>query len=266
MEVLMQDFSMYNPDGSPLRKAQLRMLEMLTFIDSVCQKHKINYWLGAGTLLGAVRHQGFIPWDDDVDIEMTKPDYLRLIECLKLEMSPGYVLQTHDTDRNYVFPVAKLRDKNSKVNEMRNANVNYKFRGVFVDIFFIERGGWFLARLSNILYKPLYALSWLKNDRFGLLIVAKIALAAFLERLVLPFFRLFASVLRLKSYVLPFGTGFHKNIDLKDVFPLQRIQFEGRLFNAPGRPDSYLTAMYGDYMRLPEPSQRRTHTVSIEVF
>ena len=60
----------YNPDGSILRKQQLRMLEMLQYIDFVCKKHNIRYWLCSGTLLGAVRHGGFIPWDDDVDIEM----------------------------------------------------------------------------------------------------------------------------------------------------------------------------------------------------
>ena len=56
----------YNPDGSILRKQQLRMLEMLQYIDFVCKKHNIRYWLCSGTLLGAVRHGGFIPWDDDV--------------------------------------------------------------------------------------------------------------------------------------------------------------------------------------------------------
>lgn len=265
MKVLMEDFSMYNPEGSTLRKAQLRMFEMLTFIDKVCQEHKINYWLGAGTLLGAVRHGGFIPWDDDIDIEMTRRDYLRLLDCLKLEVSPDYVLQTHDTDRNYIFPVAKLRDKKSRVYELRNADVNYKFRGVYVDIFFIERGNRLLARVSNNLYKPLYALSWLKNDRFGVSLTLKIALVALLEKLVFPLFRALAGALKLKSYVLPFGTGFYKTIDLQNVFPLRKIQFEGGMFNAPGRPDKYLTALYGDYMKLPEPAQRRTHTVGIDV-
>lgn len=73
----------YNPDGSILRKQQLRMLEMLQYIDFVCKKHNIRYWLCSGTLLGAVRHGGFIPWDDDVDIEMLREDYKRLVRILK---------------------------------------------------------------------------------------------------------------------------------------------------------------------------------------
>ena len=61
----------YSPDGSTLRKAQLRMLEMLKFIDGVCKDNGIEYWIDYGTLLGAARHGGFIPWDDDTDICMT---------------------------------------------------------------------------------------------------------------------------------------------------------------------------------------------------
>ena len=91
----------YNPDGSILRKQQLRMLEMLQYIDFVCKKHNIRYWLCSGTLLGAVRHGGFIPWDDDVDIEMLREDYKRLVRILKKDIDSRYALQTHSTDANY---------------------------------------------------------------------------------------------------------------------------------------------------------------------
>ncbi len=64
----------YNPDGSRLRCLQLGMLEILKYIDKVCSENNISYWLSSGTCLGAVRHGGFIPWDDDVDIEMLRPD------------------------------------------------------------------------------------------------------------------------------------------------------------------------------------------------
>lgn len=67
----------YNPDGSLLRRQQMRMLEILLHIDKICKENNIPYWLSSGTLLGAVRHEGFIPWDDDVDIEMMREDYLR---------------------------------------------------------------------------------------------------------------------------------------------------------------------------------------------
>ena len=65
-----EDFSKYNGEGTMLRKAQLRMLDILVEVDKVCKRHNIPYWVDYGTLLGAVRHGGFIPWDDDLDISM----------------------------------------------------------------------------------------------------------------------------------------------------------------------------------------------------
>ena len=72
----------YNPEGSTLRKAQLRMAEMLKYIDKICHEHSITYWMDFGTLLGAVRHGGFIPWDDDTDICMPIEDYERFKRLL----------------------------------------------------------------------------------------------------------------------------------------------------------------------------------------
>ena len=72
----------FNPDGSPLRRMQDRMTEMLREIDAICRRHNIRYWLCSGTLLGCIRHGGYIPWDDDLDIEVLREDYDRLMEIL----------------------------------------------------------------------------------------------------------------------------------------------------------------------------------------
>ena len=72
----------FNPDGSLLRRQQLRMLDILLEVDKICKKHDIRYWLSSGTLIGAMRHDGFIPWDDDLDIEMLRSDYVRLMKVL----------------------------------------------------------------------------------------------------------------------------------------------------------------------------------------
>ena len=80
----------FNPDGSPLREFQMRLLDILVFIDDVCRRHGINYWLSSGTCLGAIRHGGFIPWDDDIDIEMLDTDYKRFIKVMQTEHNDRY--------------------------------------------------------------------------------------------------------------------------------------------------------------------------------
>ena len=84
-----------------LRKAQLIMLDMLVEFDAICKKHNLKYWLDSGTLLGAVRHQGFIPWDDDIDLSMPVEDYNRFKEIATSELSEDIFFQTKE---HYLFP------------------------------------------------------------------------------------------------------------------------------------------------------------------
>ena len=133
----MDGFNRFNPEGSVLRLHQMKMLRILEFVDRVCRKHGIRYWLSSGTLLGAVRHGGFIPWDDDLDIEMLYRDYKRLMEVLPFELPSNLVLQTMHTDSNYVAPYAKLRETDSYISEVNNIGRNYKYNGVYIDIFYI---------------------------------------------------------------------------------------------------------------------------------
>ena len=120
----------FNPEGSVLRQHQLRMLELLKVIDCICKKHDIPYWLSSGTLIGAARHKGFIPWDDDLDIEMMREDYLRLIKILPEELPDNLALQTHETDPNYIFIFGKLRDT--------DYDRNFTYQGIYIDIFPME--------------------------------------------------------------------------------------------------------------------------------
>ena len=125
----------FNPDGSQLRKQQMRMLEILKEVDRICKKHHIQYWLSSGTLLGAARHKGFIPWDDDLDIEMLLPDYRRLMKILPEELPDNLALQNVKTDPNYFFFYAKVRDRNSFLAESNHYDRVWKERGIYIDIF-----------------------------------------------------------------------------------------------------------------------------------
>lgn len=117
------------------RAVQLKQLDILKEIDALCQRHHIDYWLDGGTILGAVRHGGFIPWDDDIDIAMRLDDLPRFVEVAKQELPEHLYIQTPDTDRNVRLPIFKVRDKNSFLVENADDFTRPYGKGLYVDIF-----------------------------------------------------------------------------------------------------------------------------------
>ena len=105
-----------------LRKAQLIMLDMLVEFDELCKKHHLKYWLDSGTLLGAVRHQGFIPWDDDIDLSMPLEDYNKLLELGPKALSKNIFFQTSTTDPDFKFDYIKLRSNKASIVEFQEKN------------------------------------------------------------------------------------------------------------------------------------------------
>lgn len=239
----------YNPDGSPLRNLQLRTLEILRSFDEICQRHNIRYWLGYGSLLGAVRHSGFIPWDDDIDVEILREDYSRLMEILPKELPSQYILQTHKTDDTYIYLFNKLRDLNSCINERTAINQTFKYRGAFIDLFMVEPTYHSLTKIAAVLYNRLCFNVANKGETW--MSLAKINYRM-LTKIVFPCFRLLSKCAPKHILRLTFGVNFLDKRHVSDIFPLQRIMFEGVECNAPANPDGYLTKIYGDYMKIPD--------------
>ena len=96
-----------------MNQIQQHQLNMAKEVDRICKKYNLRYSIAGGTLLGAIRHQGFIPWDDDLDISMPREDYDKFIKIAQQELGKKYFLQTWDTDKNFVFPFAKIRENNT---------------------------------------------------------------------------------------------------------------------------------------------------------
>ena len=131
----MEDYSRYNGEGTALRKAQIREVEILIEVDKICRKHDIKYWIDFGTLLGAVRHKGFIPWDDDLDICMLSKDYKKFLEIASDELPEWLFIQNKSTDPSYRRSICKVRDLNSFfVEQYDDFSAPYK-KGIFIDIF-----------------------------------------------------------------------------------------------------------------------------------
>lgn len=253
--------AIYSPDGSELRNRQLKMLEILKVLDEICVNNNISYFLSEGTALGAVRHGGFIPWDDDLDIEVDMKDFNRLMDVLSCQLPKWLALQTHKTDPYYWSVYAKVRDINSCINEKSGdrLNIDYRYKGVYIDIFPHEPSTYKLTHFSNRIYSNLVIKPAKKiRSQFIKKIICGTG-RCFCLYVLFPVLRLF--VPKDSDYYFSFGcfSGDCKRLR-SDVDNTIRIDFEGTQFPVPHRFDSFLTNIYGDYMRIPEENERETHT------
>lgn len=251
---------MYNPDGSVLRNQQLSMFEILKCIDELCNKHKIPYWLSSGTLLGAIRHGGFIPWDDDVDIEILYSDKKRFINACLEDLPKNLILQYNGTDRSYFSDILKVRDLNTHIDEScnigsRKYDTKYNYDGIFIDVFTIEPSTLFLVGIANFLTKVLLFFRYVLN--FPVIFIKVIY---YLNHVVFDIMRFFVKVFKIKKvYYESYGSLFACPRSIKEILPVKKGEFEGRYYNIPNNSDAYLTKLYGNYMILPNFSERNPH-------
>jgi hypothetical protein len=253
----------YNPEGSILRRAQYRMLEMLSFIDDVCVKNNIKYWIDSGTLLGARRHGGFIPWDDDVDICMPREDYVKFKDIM-LHNNPSdeFVLQCHQTDNHYFATWDTLRDLKTEMSGNGKRLENFKFRGLQIDIFLIDdrcnKPMWKFFRyyFAYLINAPLF------EGRFTKYIRWNVPFSFFLlTKILLPASRFLT---KSSKQFLFYGNGmfWYLKWSRQVIYPLSRIEFEGKKFFAPNNVDKYLEVMYGEWRTIPSERYRQTHNFS----
>lgn len=256
----------YSPDGSVLRDAQIRMLKLLTFLDRVCKKHNLTYWLDGGTLLGAMRHGGFIPWDDDTDVCMPRKDALKLKSILKDNVHEGHIiLHDRSTDTHYKNSSwMTLRDLKSRYIQDSYAHNRQKYQGLQVDIFMMEDNvPTPIKRLSGLMQAVF--ISHPLDNKHHLKFLRPIVDInhSLLDTIVYPVLRLIKNKRNTISYGL--GTSFYQQFDSTDIFPCSNIRFEGIEFNCPKNPESYLKTLYGDWTKIPEENEIQIHTDTIEL-
>ena len=251
--------------ASQLRNVQLKQLAILKQIDGICKKHSIEYWLDGGTLLGAVRHGGFIPWDDDIDIAMKASDVERFEKAAKEELPEWLFLQNRHTDPFCKEDITKVRDLNSLYIEYSDTFYEPYERGIYVDIFpmvpypSISRGfvkkvcrGYsvansILAKPQRITFRSLSEFLYFSIKKRILGIAWKIVCA------IRPKDTFFSNIIKQNGYGIMHLT--------KDIFPISTISFEDTTFCAPCNPDGYLSDLYGNYMQLPPEEKRKGHAI-----
>lgn len=258
----MEDLRTYNPEGSTLRKAQMRMVEILQVVDAICQRHHIQYFLDGGSLIGAVRHEGFIPWDDDLDIAVMRKDMKRLRKILNKELPANLIYQDRTTDFNYPMLIGKVRDRHSYFEDELSAKLQEK--GIYIDLIPMEK-------VPSLKWKARLDY-WYGHCIRGIHNYSEVK-DKLLSYLVFPFAWLLVSLTRLVNIFSnscqiahAYGWRAYNSFDQRDVFPVKRMKFENIEVSVPKNPDAVLKALFGDYMQIPPKEKRVVHTNKIEFY
>lgn len=259
---------------SRVREYQLAQIELLEYVDKLCDELGIEYYMIGGTLLGAVRHGGFIPWDADMDIAMKRPDYETFRSYFADNQVERYMYQHYSTDKQHFSPHAVLRIKGTHVNF---TGVDYgKFKskndGIFLDVFPLDeppveqkardRQAKQLSRLKKLIYykvSPIFR-NATPLKRFGkrcvrvaMSVVSMTTLLTHLDKVMQRYTGSGSG--RLVSMASHYS---YKKQDMPaEVYGTPvRINYEGRQFCAPAQTEEYLTRIYRNYMELPPENKR----------
>ena len=260
---------------TPVRELQGVLLEMLQVFDGVCTRLGLHYYLFYGTLLGAIRHHGFIPWDDDADVVMPRADYERLLREGAKFLPKGYFLQWYGSEPDYRHPFAKLRKDGTACIIPEHSHIRMH-AGIFVDIFPLDEAP--KSRIGQWLL-------WHIPYGFERLCAFSVARLPFKLRWMSPCQRLWQRCFRASlwakwgnclacwlsgnsgSYVSTFITirnGLKRAMDAKfDFEPARRIDFSGITLSIPANAERVLQNRYGDYLKPPSDENRiQTHASS----
>lgn len=241
-----------------LKHAQRVLLFMMKSIHEVCVKNDIKYWIDYGSLIGAVRHNGFIPWDDDFDICMLREDYERFDKIAQKELGDDFFWQTYKTDKKWSAFQGKVRLKKTLWMESVLANTGLKENGFFIDIFPIDNvyNAKIIRKIHFALVRLLvrYAFSKLHNNQYFFFRLLP-------HKITMQIGDYILKICKRSEYVTSFSLGaIKKNLLLKSIFTeLVLHQFEEEQFYIPKEYDRRLKLYYGDYMTPPPPEERQGH-------
>jgi len=250
--------------------------KILCKIDEICKKNNIKYYLGYGTLIGAIRHNGFIPWDDDIDIWVKLEQYNKLIELINKDSE--YEIVNTFVDPAFPLLFTKVSDKTTFVEKIDKSKGDFK-RGIAVDVFPLCNGlpkskikriqFSFLQRMNKLI--SLYDMGALNTKKISDLFMNLFCKICHILNLNSLFWRTaimsFIEKLPESEFLMnPFSPYKQKDIHNKKCFEdIVEVTFENKKFYAPARYDEVLRNIYGDYMKLP-PEEKRISNHSVKAY
>lgn len=271
-------------DPNDLKHLQQVELKILKEIISICESHNLKYYAHFGTALGAIRHGGFIPWDDDVDIVMFRDDYEKLLAILNSELNDDYHIINFYTEDDCFYPFTKICLKGT-IFKSHNYPVSFK-EGIFIDIFPLDNVP--ESELKRTIYLKIYAIYW--NLMMDTLFTIKSSnkIISFIHCILHNSLNIFPGQKGIIKWMNSYLTRYNKKDtnyctvhflrenflnsekegywDKRDFEPSKKIKFEDIEIEIPYNYDKILTTYYGDYMTLPPVEKRWNHTPEILEF
>ncbi|MGL5623194.1 LicD family protein [Cetobacterium sp.] len=258
------------------------LLRILKIFDKICRENNIEYWITDGTLLGAMRHKGFIPWDDDIDICIKKEDENKIKKILKKNLPQDLFLQTPESDEmakkelfklekngDIKFNFFKIRDRYSSTEQEKK--VSYQ-NGICIDIFPMGEitSNFFIDKIMKKI--PTHDIDWrnkkkyLKNvlKIFAYILVRLLNKNSFTEFKRKVYF--FLKKEKNDGLIYMNGEQWWHIYKKEWIFPLKEIEFEGYKFMCPNNPEEYLKSYYGNYMVIPPIEKRQVHYLNVDLF
>lgn len=259
-----------------LQRLQRTELDILLVFATFCKEHGIRWFMDSGTVLGAVRHGGFIPWDDDIDVGMLRGDYEQFLEFARTSFPTGYTVRTSSDTSGFAGMFAKVYRDGTRFEtaETRDAGLE---QGIFIDVFpwdplderpresvrqrrrarFWQSASYLyhsahvtLPRMNRTLHAMARFATWLAHHAVRLL---------FNPRAIRSRFERSIQTDRPGHLYIPFAWPMIDGVPIEVLMPTSSLLFEGVELPAPADPIAYLEIMYGDWRTLPPEDQRRTH-------
>jgi len=256
----MEQYKVCGVDLVDVQKVQLGILET---VDEICKKNGIKYFLSGGTLLGAVRHRGFIPWDDDIDLWMTRENYKKFKKVLEKDLAKDYRAVDYYSHIRYPLSIMKIQKNGTEYVEGVFSNLDIP-SGIYIDIFPLDYIWKPAYQLQTALLIKLQAIRDYKLRKDGkknavllkqvLYSLVPLRLCRGLTELTMRFFNPFKTGVR--NQLCHRGRYWPKFSE-EDTDDLIEMEFCGKPYPVPKNYDKILRACYGDYMKLPPEEKRQ---------